>query len=78
MPKVSHPGKREALAKYKRLYLAYLESDEHNVSAHRESLKDFEKYVLADTSLGITSKTLTSAKYEALEARMRTLFHTRN
>jgi len=65
--KGEHLGKRTTLAEYKRLYILALESRSGDEA--RQKLRSFEVQTLADTSLGITSKTLARAQDEALEER---------
>ena len=67
MSKGDHPEKREALKEYKRLYIVYLES--HDVDKAREDLRLHEVHILADSDFGITEKTLSKARDEALIKR---------
>jgi hypothetical protein len=65
-----HPGKRDALKEYKRLYIAQL-----HLQIPYDEFYEFEKAILADDSLGIVQKTLHRAQNEALLERKKQLQH---
>lgn len=68
MAKASHPGKREALKKYKVLFIQQLQME-----IPMKQFWDYQDEILANPELGINRKTLDKAEHEALVARKKQL-----